>query len=162
MALIEDMLKGNLTVAVAMGATALLLPKVFPYLSPQLRSAVTGGLSLFLESEYEAEGGIVDRLAETALSNVLHRLSEPGPKEERHEAAQAVVENFKHRAHVRARRYGRDHAEQRARYKRHVSALDHKLNRALVQHGHRHGDALQTLAATLHSGEDRRRDGGSG
>ena len=61
MALVEDILKGNLFVA-AVGATAFVLPKVLPDLSPPLRSAIKGGVSLFLESEAEAEGGIIDRL----------------------------------------------------------------------------------------------------
>jgi len=59
-ALLEDLLKGNIVTAVAMGATALVLPKVMPDLSPPLRSAVKGIVSIFLESESEAEGGIID------------------------------------------------------------------------------------------------------
>ncbi len=52
MALVEDILKGNLLTVAAIGATAVVLPKVLPNLSPSLRSAIQGGVSLFLEFEF--------------------------------------------------------------------------------------------------------------
>lgn len=149
MALIEDMLKGNLVVAAAMGATALVLPKVLPRLSPQLREAVKGGVSLFLESESEAEGGIIDRLANDALSNVLKSLSGPGSADERQQAAQAAVEGFKRTAHARARRYGRDANDRSARYGRHVATLRHALTREQRRHAGAKAAALHDLSASL-------------
>ena len=129
MALLEDMFEGNLVTAAAVGATALLLPRVLPTLSPPLRSAVKSGISLFLESESEAEGGIIERLADTALKNVLNNLSGAGSAEEREKRAQAAVEDFKRRAHARAQRYGRDEGDRSARYGRHIAALRRALDR---------------------------------
>ena len=100
MALVEDMLKGNLVVALAVGGTALVLPKVLPHLSPPVRSLVKNGLSLFLECESEAEGGIIDKLADHALKGVLASLSSPDPPQDRQGAARAAVERFKHVAHT--------------------------------------------------------------
>lgn len=149
MALIEDMLKGNLAAAAVMGATALVLPKVLPNLSPPLRKAVKGGVSLFLESESEAEGGIIDRLADNALKNVLKSLSGPGPADERQEAAQAAVEDFKRTAHARARRYGHDADDRSARYDRHIAALRRALGREQHRHAGAKAAALHDLSASL-------------
>ena len=149
MALIEDMLKGNLLTAAAVGATALVLPKVLPDLSPPLRSAVKNGLSLFLESESEAEGGIIGRLANGALESVLASLSGPGSANERQQAAYAAVEDFKRTAHARARRYGRDEHGRSARYKRHIAALHRALERARAHHTGAEAATLSNLSASL-------------
>jgi hypothetical protein len=152
MALLEDMLKGNLVIAAALGATALVLPKLLPDLSPQLRSVVKSGLSLFLESESEAEGGIIDRLAYNALRNVLKGLSGPGSAEERENAAQAVVAHYKRTAHRRARRYGRDQGDRSARYASHIVALRRALDRDRSRHTGAKAAALKDLSASLAEG----------
>jgi hypothetical protein len=152
MALVEDLLKGNLVMAAALGATALVLPKVLPDLSPQLRSVVKSGLSLFLESESEAEGGIIDRLACNALNNVLQSLSGPGSPEERENAAQAAVAHYKRTAHRRARRYGRDPGDRSARYASHIAALRRALDRDRPRHSGAKAVALKDLSASLAGG----------
>lgn len=149
MALLGDMLKGNLITAVAVGATALVLPKVLPDLSPPLRSMVKNGLSLFLDSESEAEGGIIDRLADDALKNVLANLSGPGSDDKQRAGAHAAVERFKQTAHRRARRYGRDEGDRSARYKRHIAALRRALNRAGSRHKGAKAAAFNDLSAAL-------------
>jgi hypothetical protein len=148
-ALVEDMLKGNLVVALAIGATALVLPKVLPDLSPPLRSAVKGGLSLFLESESEAEGGIISRLADNALKQVLSGLSGPGPEDERQGAAKAAIKAFKKTARARARRYGRNESDRSTRYHRHIAALNHKMRTARSRHADPKTAALQDLSEML-------------
>lgn len=149
MSLVEDMVKGNLVAAAAIGATALVLPKVLPALSPQMRSVVKGGLSLFLESESEAEGGIIDRLADNALKNVLASLSGPGSADEKREAARAAVEHYKRRSHTRARRYQRSESDRAARYDRHIAALRGGLKRARSRRTGAEAAALQDLLTTL-------------
>jgi hypothetical protein len=134
MAILEDVLEGNIVVAAAVGATALILPKVLPDLPPRLRSLVKSGVSLFLEAESEAEGGIINRLADTALKNVLHSLSGPGSTEDRESRARAAVEDFKRTADERARRYGRDESDRAARYTRHIEALRDALGRERSRH----------------------------
>ncbi|MDT7953839.1 MAG: hypothetical protein RQ966_20250 [Acetobacteraceae bacterium] len=149
MALLEDLLKGNIVTAVAMGATALVLPKVMPDLSPPLRSAVKGIVSIFLESESEAEGGIIDRLAGTALKNVLHGLSTPGSTDHQQHAAHAAVEDFKRTAHARARRYGHNDADRSARFNRHIAALRRALDREKSRRTGASAATLQHLSAGL-------------
>ena len=149
MALIEDFVKGNLLPAAAVGAVALVLPKLLPNLPPGLRSAVKGGISLFLESESEAEGGIINRLANNALKNALDALSAPGAPEDRKRAARAVVENFKRAAHARAGRYGRNRGDRSARYGRHIAALRHAIKKKQSRSKGPHDPALSEIASEL-------------
>ena len=148
-ALVEDLLKGNLLTVAALGATAIVLPKVLPNLSPSLRSAIQGSVSLFLESESEAEGGIIVRLANETLEAVLASLSGPGSAAERHQAAEAAGEDFKRTAHARARRYGRNESGRSARYKRHIAALHRRLERARSDHTGAKATTLANLSASL-------------
>ncbi len=86
MAGIEDVLTGEVGVAVAVGAAALALPAVAPHLSPPLRSVLRAGLSLFLEAESAAEGNIIEGLADQAVKSALAALSGPGTPEQRQQA----------------------------------------------------------------------------
>ena len=149
MALLEDVLEGNLVVAAAIGGTALLLPKVMPHLSPQVRSVVRGGIRLFLEAQSEAEIGIVTRMADQALKDVLDGLSDPGSAQERKRAAQAAIKNFKRRARRRARHYGHDPADRAQRYHRHIAALHRAIDRASARHPGPKAAALRELYDVL-------------
>lgn len=149
MALVEDILKGNLVVAAVMGATALVLPKVLPDLSPRWRNVIKTGVSLFAESESDAEGGIINRLADTALQNALKSLSGPGSADDQAQAAQGAVDHFKRQSHRRAHRYGRDEGDTSHRYRRHVAALRHAVDRERARHPGRHATALAKLSASL-------------
>lgn len=149
MAMLEDLLEGNVFTVLAVGAAVLLLPKVLPDFPAPLRSVVKGGVSLFLESESEAEGGIIKRLADNALRNVLHSLSSPGSADHRNGAARKVVENFKQTARTRARRYGRHHDDRSARYARHIAALRNCLEQERCRATGVKGEALRTLQSIL-------------
>lgn len=153
MAFAEDMLGGNLLIAAALGATALVLPKLLPALPAPVRSVVKGGVNLFLESESEAEGGIIDRLAENALKNALQSLSGPGSDKDRRKAAQGAIEDYKRTAHSRARRYGRTDHDRSARYTRHLAALRHKLERAQSHRSGSDHSAMASILAALDKGE---------
>ncbi|HET9147052.1 MAG TPA: hypothetical protein VFN77_03310 [Acetobacteraceae bacterium] len=135
--------------AAAIGATALVLPKIMPDLSPPMRSAIRSGLSLFVESESEAEGGIINRLADNALKNVLKRLSGPGNTDERQKAAGSVIENFQETARARSRRYGRDEQDRTARYDRHLAALRHAIDCERHRQTGARADALRDLSSRL-------------
>lgn len=154
MALVEDFLKTNLFPAAAVGALALVLPKLLPNLPPPLRSVVKGGISLFLESESEAEGGIINRLAQNALQNTLKQLSGPGSPEERKEAARNVIESYKQTARARAKRYGRNPADHSARYGRHIAALRHAINRRRSKGKGTHDRALSEILSELNHADD--------
>jgi hypothetical protein len=149
MAFIEDIFKGNLAVAAAMGAAALVLPKLLPGLSPPMRSAIKSGLSLFAESESEAEAGIVNRLADNALNAVLKQFFGPGTADDRQEPAGSTIEEFRETAHARARRYGRDDDDRAARYGRHIEALRRAMEQKLVRHPGANAGALGDLLAKL-------------
>lgn len=149
MAFIEDIFKGNLVMAAAIGTTALVLPKILPDLSPSMRSAVKSGLSLVAESESEAEGGIVNRLADNALKTVLKQLSGPGTADERQRSAEGAIDEFRKTAHARAQRYGRDDADRSARYGRHIEALRHAIEREQSRHPGANSGALNDLSARL-------------
>lgn len=149
MALVEDMLTGNVATVVAVGAAAVVLPRVAPALPAPLRTVLKSGLKLVIESESDAEGGIIDKLADTAMQNVLASLSGPGTDEERHQAAQAAVQRFNDTAQRRAARYGRDGADTQARYRRHMASLkrafaDTRQGRPQSEQG-----ALQRIAGQI-------------
>lgn len=149
MALVEDVLTGNVAKVVAVGATAVVLPRVFPSLAPPLRAALKSGLQLFVESESDAEGGIIDKLAADTLKGVLASLSAPGTDEERHQAARAAIQRFQHRAHHRAARYGRDGQDRQARYRRHVAHLKRALADAQRGRSQADQDALKRMAGMV-------------
>lgn len=148
MALLEDMLKGNLLTAAAMGTTALVLPRVLPHVSPRLRTVVKGGISLFLESRSEAEGGIIDRLADNALKNVLDSLS-PGSTQDRGHATRQAIESFKRTARRRSRRHARNGDDGSAHYRRQVAALQRALAREQARQTGEHAATLARLSAEL-------------
>jgi hypothetical protein len=149
MALVEDVLKGNLAAAAAIGATALVLPKVLPHLSPPVRGIVKSGVSLFLDSEFDAENSIIGRLAENALKDALKKSAGPGPSHERRKAAHGVIESFKRTAHARAQRYGHDEKNRKARYSRHLAALRHSIDREQSRRGGADRAALHDFSALL-------------
>jgi len=149
LALVEDLFKSNLVVALALGGAALILPKVLPDLSPPLRTVVKTGLSLFVESEAEAEGGIISRLAEATLKEVLNSLNGPGSEQERQNTAQAAIRRFKRTARSRARRYGRDEQDRFTRYQRHIGTLNKRMHHVQSRHSDATAAALQNLSASL-------------
>jgi len=152
-ALVEDIFKSNLVIALALGTTTLLLPKVLPDLSPSLRTIVKTGLSLFLEAESEAEGGIINRLAEATLTEVLKSLHGSSSEQEQQDKARAAIRDFKRTAHSRGHRYGRNEKDRSARYQRHVAALNHSMRHARSRHSDATAAALDELSASLTEAE---------
>lgn len=147
MAGIEDVLSGEVGVAVAVGAAALALPAVAPHLSPPFRAVLRSGLSLFLEAESAAEGNIIRGLADQAVRSALAALSGPGTPEQRQQAARAAVQHYRHRAHRRAQRYGSTEQDRKARYRRHVQGL-HRAVAAAQRAGSDRG-AAQDVARMI-------------
>ncbi len=130
MALIEDVLASPISKIVAVGATVLVLPRVLPGLPPGLRSVVRSGLSLLLEAESDAEGGIIDKLVAGLVQDLLASLPDAGSDEERQQIAAGAMHRFEETAHRRARRYGRGKGDHQARYERHMARLKHALTKA--------------------------------
>lgn len=124
MALLEDTLSGKVMAAVAVSAAALALPRLFPRLAPPLRSAIRTGASLFLEAEFEAEGGLIDKLVSETLEALFDDAAKAQSPEERKRFAQHAVRRFERRARARAQHWGGDNkAERSRRYRRHVAHL---------------------------------------
>lgn len=133
MALIEDVLASPISKIVAVGVTALVLPRVLPELPPGLRSVVRSGLKLLAEAESDAEGGFIDKLVAGAVQDLLASLSDAASDEERQRITASAMHRFQETAHRRARRYGHDEGDRQARYDRHTARLKHALSKA--QHG---------------------------
>jgi len=101
------------------------------------------------EAEAEAETGIVDRLADNALKNVLKTLSDPDSAGDRQKAVQDAAEHFKRTANTRARRYGRDVSDRSVRYRRHIAALRRALEREQTRHTGAKAAALEEVSVAL-------------
>jgi len=134
MALLEDALKGDIVTLAVAGAAAVALPVLFPQLAPPLRSALKLGVTLFLESEGEAEASLIETLVRHTMNGLLAVATGPGSVEERQQAAAKRVAKFEARARSRAQRFGRDEADQVARYRRQVASLKRAVAAAKERH----------------------------
>jgi hypothetical protein len=141
MAWVDGILTGNTGVAIAVGASVLAVPVLVPHLSPPARSALKSVLTLVLEAESIAEGGIIRELADAAVKQAIQALSGPGPQAQRDAAAREVVRRYHHRARSRARRHGRDAHDKDARYQRH----DRGLRKAVAAARERPGSDAEAL-----------------
>ena len=149
MALVEDVLTSNVAKVLAVGAVAVVLPRVAPALPAPLRGVVKSGLKLFIESESDAEGGAIAKLADAAMQQALASLSGPGTEEERQRDAEAAVQRFHATSRHRAARYGRDAGDRDARYRRHMDGLRHALRTAQAKHPHAGGGGLGRVAGQI-------------
>jgi hypothetical protein len=134
MSLLEDTLKGNIVILAVTGAAALALPILVPSLAPSLRSALKLGVALFLESQAEAEASIIESLVRQTVQGLLAIATGPGSEQERKQAAQVPVAKFEARARARARRFGKDEADQANRYRRQVASLKRAISTARKRH----------------------------
>lgn len=149
MALVEDMLTSNVAKVVAVGTAAVVLPRVAPALPAPLRGIIKSGLKLLIESESDAEGGAIAKLANLTMQQVLASLSGPGTEEERQQGAEAAVQHFQDTARRRAARYGRNAGDRDTRYRRHMDGLRHALRTARAEHPHAPGDGLSRIAGQI-------------
>ncbi|MBV8616207.1 MAG: hypothetical protein JOY66_20900 [Acetobacteraceae bacterium] len=118
--------------AVAVTAAAFALPRLFPQLAPPLRAAIKTGASLFLEAEFEAEGGLIDTLVSQTLEALLDEAAKAGTPEERKRSTRRVMHRFERRARARAQHWGGDDkAERTRRYRRHVAHLRRAIAEAV-------------------------------
>ncbi len=121
--LIDDTISGKVMTAVGVSLAALALPALFPSLAPPLRSALKAGATLFLEAEFEAEGGLIDKLVSETIDALLGAAADAGTPEERRRAARHAARRFERRARARAEHWGADDHDQARRYRRHVAHL---------------------------------------
>jgi len=144
MALFERTMNIEIGAGVALTAAAamLLLPRLAPNLAGPMRSIAKTGLTLFLESETELDGELIESLVDTTMKELGSVLSSRGTEAEKQHAAHAAIRRFKHKARSRAHRWGWDEADRSARYDRHMR----KLHRAIAhKRDQSSGQAAQTL-----------------
>lgn len=128
--MLEKALEGNVAALAAAGAATLVLPVLLPQLGPPLRAVLKSGLTLFLESEAEAEGGVMGRIAESTVTALLDTISGSGTREHRQVLAQETVQRFEATARARSRRHAWNDADAAARYRRHVAHFRRALAKA--------------------------------
>ena len=122
MALLEESLGGNLLTAAMLVTGAFLLNRLAPELPPDLRSIGLSGLKLFAEAEFEAQDGIITKLAENAVEALLQTMP-LGRSPAGMEKASRIVRNFDQNARERSRRGSWHEADKKARYRHHVRRL---------------------------------------
>ena len=125
----EDLTKPNLATVVGLGLLTAVLPKLLPEMRPGLRSAIRFGLTLFAESEQEAEAELMQSLVAGTVDQIRAILVGPESEPERRGAVRQTVRHFKRQAKRRASRWGRDELSRRRCYDRHVARLETALAR---------------------------------
>lgn len=123
----EDLTKSNIGIFAGLALVSLALPELLPNLRPGLRSAIKIGIDLLTESELEAEGELIEALVSATMDGIRQDLAKPATAAERSEAVQKRIEQFRHQAHTRARRWARDPDDRHRRYRRHVAMLESSL-----------------------------------
>lgn len=126
---LEDLVKLEWPAALGLGAALLIAGRLMPGLRPPLKTAIEIGLTLFGESEIEAEAGIIDRLAGRTIGALTDALLAPPGDPAAHAAVDRTLSRFQHRARVHARRWARDPAHAGRHYRRHVRHLRDRLER---------------------------------
>ncbi len=149
MAMLENALEGNVAALAAAGAATLVLPVIFPRLVSPLRGLLKSGVILFLESEAEAEGGIIGRLAETTVQALLETVTAHTSRDTRQQEGEATVQQFEATARARAQRYGWNDADAAARYRRHVAHFRRAVAKAQADASPRRRELLGHVADVL-------------
>jgi hypothetical protein len=101
---------------------------------PGIGAFLVSGLELFAEAEFEMQDGIIAKLAEQTVEQLLQTMpahrgaagADQGPSHAAHE----IMHRFEHTARARANRHGWHDRDRRARYLHHVRKLRQAVARA--------------------------------
>ena len=118
MAAWDEALGGNLITASALVAGAFVLRRVAPLLGSGFGSLAVSGLQLFAEAEFEMQDGIIAKLAEQAVGQLLKTMP-AGATDHEPRAARDIIHRFERTARARSNR-GWHERDKRARYRHHV------------------------------------------
>lgn len=133
MAAWEEGLGGNLVTASALVAGAFVLRRVTPLIAPGIGAFLVSGLQLFAEAEFEMQDGIIGKLAEQVVEQLLQTMTAPGPASAADhsppQAARDIVHRFERKARANSNHHGWHDRDKRARYRHHVG----KLRQAVAQ-----------------------------
>ncbi len=125
MAGFEDVLKNHPVELLGVGAL-LAAPLASPSIRPQWTAAAKEIVKLFLEAEFDAQGDLIDALAETTVEQLVALLA--APPAARGRKAARIASHFKRKARGRANRWGRSDGERAERYRDHIAALKRRLS----------------------------------
>jgi hypothetical protein len=127
MAAWDEALGGSLVTASALVAGAFALRRVAPLLGPGIGSFLVSGLRIFAEAEFEMQDGIIGKLAEQAVEQLLRTMPAVAPAAGADHGspreARAVMQRFERTARARSDRDGWHDRDKRARYRHHVRKL---------------------------------------
>jgi hypothetical protein len=149
MAALDKALGANVATLAAVGAAALVLPRLFPRLASPLRSVFLSGLTLVLEAEFEAEGGLVEELVEETVKTLISNVSGPGSESERQHAAHQTIRRFQGRARARARWHGWGEQDKADRYRRQIDAFKRGTAAARKHQTKEQGDLLARAVSSV-------------
>ena len=126
----EDIPKPNLANLLVLGAIGLVLPKLLPQMGPVMGTAVKVVIDLLTESEAEATEELVEALVSGTIAEINKHITGTENPEAGRRSVEHSVAQFRHRAHQRARRWGRDEKDQHRRYRRHLTRLREAMAQA--------------------------------
>jgi hypothetical protein len=126
----DEGLSGRLIAASALVGGAFLLQRLAPLMGPGARSFAMSGLQLFAEAEFEMQDGIIGKLAEQVVEELLQAVPARGADQHSHQAAREIVGRFERTARERSSRHGWHERDKRARYRHHVRKLRHAMAQA--------------------------------
>ena len=128
MATWNEGLGGNLITASVLAVGVLVLRQLAPRVGSGIGSWAVSGLQLFAEAEFEMQDGIISKLAEQAVGQLLKTMPVGGADQDpRH--AREIMHRFEHKARAQSDRHGWHDRDKRARYRHHVR----KLKQAVAQ-----------------------------
>jgi hypothetical protein len=142
MAAWDEALGGNLATASALVVGAFVLRRVAPLIAPGIGPFLVSGLRIFAEAEFEMQDGIIGKLAEQAVEQLLQTIPAPGPASglddgaahaQSHapsHAAREIVHRFERTARASSDGHGWHDRDKRARYRHHVRKLRQAVARA--------------------------------
>ncbi len=149
--LFEEVLTVEPAGAVAFGVIALAAPALIPGLRPELRPLLKSAAKLFVEAEFDADGGIIASLADATIDELIDTVTR-SPPDQRDRRIEHSVRRFARRARARSTRMGRDDRDRQTRYGRHVRIMRDRLARERARRGGHAREALDRAAALLGDG----------
>jgi hypothetical protein len=97
-------------------------------------TAVKLVIDLLTESEAEASEELVEALVSGTIAEIKAHIADAADPEKGRRSAESSIARFKHKAHRRAHRWGREDIDRRRRYRRHLRRLREEMAQAQLSH----------------------------
>jgi hypothetical protein len=144
--------KPNLVTLAGLGVLSLALPSLLPQLRPAAVSAIKAGLTLFTESEAEAEAELIESLVAFTAARIREALASDAGEAERRHRVRRSIEHFKRHARKRAQRWGGDEPGRKRSYQRHIARLETTLAEQKQEAPPHQQDAIEDAFIALAEG----------